>query len=59
MTNTISGVNGSGCNRSVCEREILLKQLVRDLDLEKSDIAKQLECLKSRGKSASQKLMYG
>ncbi|WJX80954.1 Ulp1 peptidase [Trifolium repens] len=50
ITNLSESVNGSGCNRSVCEREILLKQLILDLDFEKNNIAKQLECLESRGK---------
>ncbi|CAJ2669272.1 unnamed protein product [Trifolium pratense] len=48
MMNLSEGVNGSGHNRSVCESEI--NQLVRDLDFEKNDIAKQLQCLESRRK---------
>ncbi|WJX80930.1 Ulp1 peptidase [Trifolium repens] len=50
ITNFSEGVNGSGPNRSVCESEILSKQLVLDLQCEENDIEKQLQCLESRGK---------
>ncbi|XP_045794652.1 probable disease resistance protein At5g43730 isoform X6 [Trifolium pratense] len=50
MMNLSEGVNGNGCNTSVCESEIPLKQLVLDLDFEENDIANQLQCLESRGK---------
>ncbi|XP_045794649.1 probable disease resistance protein At1g61300 isoform X3 [Trifolium pratense] len=50
MMNLSEGVNGSGCNTSVCESEIPLKQLVLDLDFEENDIANQLQYLESRGK---------
>ncbi|CAJ2669276.1 unnamed protein product [Trifolium pratense] len=50
------GVNGSGCNTSVSESEIPLKQLVLDLDFEENDIANQLQCLESRGKKRKSKV---
>jgi sentrin-specific protease 7 len=44
-------VNGSRCIESVFGREInQLKQLILDLECEKTDIKKQLQWLESRGK---------
>ncbi|WJX80944.1 Ulp1 peptidase [Trifolium repens] len=50
MTNTIAGVNGSSCNIEENDMNNQLEQSILGLQCDKNDIAKQLQCLESRGK---------
>ncbi|KAK2359721.1 putative disease resistance protein [Trifolium repens] len=51
MTNTIiAGANGSSCNIEENDMNNQLEQSILGLQCDENDIAKQLECLESRGK---------
>jgi hypothetical protein len=50
MTNTIAGVNGSSCNIEENGLNNQLEQSILGLQCDENDIAKQLQCLESRGK---------